>query len=258
MCAWTGCVGLAEYRLDELSRLSGVSARNIRAYRERGLLDPPRREGRSAYYEDIHLAQLETIDQLLRKGFNSAHIAEFFASMREGTDLADALGLRRSTFSAPRPRNGTGPAPEATGAGRPTAVPGLDPEADEVRRLRARGVVRVVDGMVVLVDPVIGRIVARAPDKASLLRAIGRIHDTTDGAVDQIAAEFVAGLRGSIAARTGRATAPGSRDEPEVSQIVRDYGELADAMLADRLRAAVRGRIADAAAGYLATATAEG
>src|SRR5690349_10951820 len=46
---WTGsgCATLAEYRLDDLARISGVTARNIRAYRERGLLDPPRRVGRS-------------------------------------------------------------------------------------------------------------------------------------------------------------------------------------------------------------------
>ena len=69
-----------EYRLTELSRISGVSSRNIRAYRERGLLDPPRRQGRSAFYNAFHLAQLDMINQLLRRGFSSAHIAEFFAS----------------------------------------------------------------------------------------------------------------------------------------------------------------------------------
>ena len=98
----SGCVALAEYRLDDLARISGVSARNIRAYRERGLLDPPRRVGRSAYYDDYHLSQLKTINQLLRRGFNSAHIAEFFASMRQGADLADILGIQRAILG-PRP-----------------------------------------------------------------------------------------------------------------------------------------------------------
>ena len=90
------CAGLAEYRLDDLARISGVSTRNIRAYRERSLLDPPRRQGRSAYYDDYHLSQLKTINQLLRRGFNSAHIAEFFTSMRQGADLADILGIQRA------------------------------------------------------------------------------------------------------------------------------------------------------------------
>lgn len=76
--------------------MSGVSARNIRAYRERGLLDPPRRVGRSALYDDYHLSQLNTISELLAKGFTSTHIAEFFTSMRQGSDLADILGLQRA------------------------------------------------------------------------------------------------------------------------------------------------------------------
>jgi MerR HTH family regulatory protein len=58
--------------LDDLGRISGDNSRNIRAYRERGLLDPPRRHGRTAFYDDYHLSQLNTISQLLRKWFNSA------------------------------------------------------------------------------------------------------------------------------------------------------------------------------------------
>jgi DNA-binding transcriptional MerR regulator len=100
---------LAEYRLDDLARISGVSARNIRAYRERGLLDAPRRVGRSAYYDDYHLSQLKTINQLLRRGFNSAHIAEFFASIRQGADLSDILGIRQAILAPRTDEGGDGP-----------------------------------------------------------------------------------------------------------------------------------------------------
>jgi DNA-binding transcriptional MerR regulator len=89
---------LAEYRLEEIAKASGVNVRNIRAYRERGLLDPPRREGRSAFYGDHHLDQLTVISDLLRRGFHSAHIAEFFAIVRDGGDLADHLGVRAALF----------------------------------------------------------------------------------------------------------------------------------------------------------------
>jgi DNA-binding transcriptional MerR regulator len=89
---------LAEYRLGALAKASGVSVRNIRAYRERGLLDPPRRDGRSAFYDDHHLDQLAVISDLLRRGFHSSHIAEFFAIVRDGGDLADHLGVRRAIF----------------------------------------------------------------------------------------------------------------------------------------------------------------
>jgi DNA-binding transcriptional MerR regulator len=89
---------VAEYRLSELAEASGITARNIRAYRERGLLDAPRRDGRSAFYDDRHLAQLAAISRLLRRGFTSAHIADFLTAIREGIDIADMLGLHDSIF----------------------------------------------------------------------------------------------------------------------------------------------------------------
>src|ERR1700730_16030858 len=121
-----GWFALAEYRLDDWARIRAVSARNIRAYRERGLLAPPRRVGRSAYYDDYHLSQLKTINQLLRRGFNSAHIAEFFASMRQGTDLADILGIQRAILG-PRPDEGR----EGSGGSSEERARGMDPGGGE-------------------------------------------------------------------------------------------------------------------------------
>src|ERR1700710_1767814 len=112
---------MAEYRLDELALISGVSARNIRAYRERGLLDAPRRVGRAAFYDEHHLAQLRAVQDLLRKGFTSAHIAEFLDGTRRGHDLADILGLQHAVFGPPR-----------QGA---VVTVDVDPGGDEARRL---------------------------------------------------------------------------------------------------------------------------
>src|ERR1700759_1542885 len=120
--------------------MSGVSARNIRAYRERGLLDPPRRVGRSAYYDDYHLSQLKTINQLLRRGFNSAHIAEFFTSMRQGADLADILGIQQAILGPPPDDGGDAHA----GAGDAPGVD-IDPECDEARTLVRRGLGDVIE-----------------------------------------------------------------------------------------------------------------
>src|ERR1700722_2267649 len=169
----SGGVALAEYRLDDLARISGVSARNIRAYRERGLLDPPRRVGRSAYYDDYHLSQLKTINQLLRRGFNSAHIAEFFASMREGADLADILGIQQAILG---PRADEGDEGRVVSSDTPAA--GIDPDCDEARRLIDYGLAKLVDGEVVLVDRAMGAIVARTGDPVPYLRAILRIFDS--------------------------------------------------------------------------------
>lgn len=82
---------MTEYRLHELAKASGVSERNIRNYRERGLIDPPRRAGRAGYYDAHHLSQLNTVTRLLRKGFRFAQIEELFEYMRSSADLAEML-----------------------------------------------------------------------------------------------------------------------------------------------------------------------
>src|SRR5690242_6756906 len=170
----SGCVALAEYRLDDLARISGVSARNIRAYRERGLLDPPRRVGRSAYYDDYHLSQLKTINQLLRRGFNSAHISEFFASMRQGADLADILGIQRAILGPRSDEAAEQQAPTAK-----TSAVRIDPRTDDARKLIDYGLAETAGGEVVLKDVVLAAIVARGQDPMRYVRAILRVYEST-------------------------------------------------------------------------------
>ena len=172
------CAGLAEYRLDDLARISGVSSRNIRAYRERGLLDPPRRQGRSAYYDDYHLSQLKTINQLLRKGFNSAHIAEFFARMREGHDLAAILGVQQVIL-------GGGDEPRAN------VALDLDPDCDDAVRLVSCGLAELADDRVALVHPAMAEIVTRSTDQRHYIQTILRVMDSIGGSVDALAAMLV-------------------------------------------------------------------
>ena len=84
---------MAEYRIDELARLAGSTVRNVRVYQDRGLLAPPRREGRVGIYTDAHLARLRLIGQLLRRGYTFANIGEMVAVWERGGDLADVLDL---------------------------------------------------------------------------------------------------------------------------------------------------------------------
>lgn len=60
----------AEYTAAELADAAGISMRNLRAYRQRGLLDPPRMHGRKGYYGPEHLAQLRTVRALLARGLS--------------------------------------------------------------------------------------------------------------------------------------------------------------------------------------------
>lgn len=232
---------MAEYRLNELAQISGVSARNIRAYRERGLLDPPRRVGRSAVYDDYHLSQLRTINQLHRRGFNSAHIAEFFASLREGTDLADILGIQRAVLGASTEPDGpdAAAAPHVTGD---ELMIGAD--SDEARRLVEYGLARVADGVVVVTDPAVGKVLARSPDQLAYVRALLHIFEATHGAVDALAAQFVSALDDFVAARFGAGFDPAPEDVDDLARAVRDHRDLWTSVVSGRLDKALHGHMA--------------
>jgi DNA-binding transcriptional MerR regulator len=84
---------VAEYRIDDLAREAGTTVRNVRVYQDRGLLPPPRREGRAGVYTEVHLGRLRLIGQLLERGYTFAHIAEFFSGWQSGKNLTEVLGL---------------------------------------------------------------------------------------------------------------------------------------------------------------------
>jgi DNA-binding transcriptional MerR regulator len=79
--------------IDELARLSGVTSRNIRAYQTRGLLPPPRVEGRVGYYDDVHVARLKYVASLQDRGFSLAAIQALLEAWEQGQGLVDVLGF---------------------------------------------------------------------------------------------------------------------------------------------------------------------
>ena len=82
-----------EYRIDDLARLAGTTTRNVRVYRDRGLLPPPLRVGRIALYNDTHLTRLRLITSMLNRGYTIAHVREMLSAWEEGKNLGDVLGL---------------------------------------------------------------------------------------------------------------------------------------------------------------------
>jgi DNA-binding transcriptional MerR regulator len=230
---------LAEYRLDDLARISGVSSRNIRAYRERGLLDPPRRQGRSAFYDDYHLSQLKTINQLLRKGFNSAHIAEFFARMREGHDLAAILGVQQAILGN-RDDN----------AGAVAVALDLDPECDEAQRLLSCGLAELVDDSVSLTHPAMAEIVTRSTDQLSYVQMILRVVESTSGTIDELAAVLVAALEEAITARYGAGYVPNPDEQDDVAGLIEDYRDLGSAVVTHLLEKRLQRHMVSAVSDY--------
>lgn len=87
--------------MEELAKVAGITVRTVRFYRERGLIPPPRREGRIAWYDDHHLARLRTIAALLERGHTLSGIAELAEAFENGRDVGELLGIGESTEETP-------------------------------------------------------------------------------------------------------------------------------------------------------------
>lgn len=92
--------------IEELAAETGMTVRNIRSHRARGLLPPPEVRDRVGYYGPEHLARLRTIQELQADGFNLKGIerlldqdgaAEEFLSFRRTLDGFD--GEQPRTFT---------------------------------------------------------------------------------------------------------------------------------------------------------------
>lgn len=80
---------MPDYRVDELAQAAGVSVEALRSYQSKGLLPPPRHEGRVALYGEQHLERLRLIRDLKTRG----HSLRAIASLLEG-GMGTGVGSR--------------------------------------------------------------------------------------------------------------------------------------------------------------------
>jgi DNA-binding transcriptional MerR regulator len=88
-----------EYRIEQLAQAAAVAVDTIRFYQGKGLLDPPRRQGRVTFYGDIHLDRLRRIRSLQQRGFSLTVIRRFLAGELESSDesLVEAISAPTAT-----------------------------------------------------------------------------------------------------------------------------------------------------------------
>jgi DNA-binding transcriptional MerR regulator len=86
-----------EYRVDELAAEAGVSVEALRSYQSKGLLPPPRHEGRVAWYDDVHLTRLREILDLKHQGYSLRMIAHLLSDAAAPPAAAPVLA---DAFSA--------------------------------------------------------------------------------------------------------------------------------------------------------------
>jgi DNA-binding transcriptional MerR regulator len=256
---FTEGAGLAEYRLDELVRRSGVSSRNIRAYQERGLLAAPKRDGRVAIYDENHLWQLRIITQLLHKGYTVAHIQDFFQGFAKNLDLADTLGIQelakktgmQQAFTAPWNNNEHNTEPRTrTTSGPPLPLP-LDPSSELARNLVRHGLAHRVDGDLVIADPHISAVVAGAKDQTFYLRVLAGVREATTGSIHQLAEMTINELRNKLVEHYGEGWIPPVEHQKDLAAVITDVRELARLVVNNTLSAALEDNAVRAVREYL-------
>lgn len=86
--------GAERYTVDELAAVTGTTVRTTRYYAGLGLLPPPERRGRMAYYTPAHRARLELVRALQDHGFTLAAIEKYLARVPADASVED-LALQR-------------------------------------------------------------------------------------------------------------------------------------------------------------------
>jgi len=87
---------MARYRVEELAQHCEVSVDTVRYYQARGLLGPPEREGRVAWYGDPHVARLGRIRELKERGCSLAMVARILDGALDADEQALAVALAGS------------------------------------------------------------------------------------------------------------------------------------------------------------------
>src|SRR3954467_3004547 len=75
--------GVKEYRVQDLARQAGIRVELLRSYQSKGLLPPPRHEGRVAWYGARHLERLRLIRDLKDRGYSLRTIEQ---AVRRGAE----------------------------------------------------------------------------------------------------------------------------------------------------------------------------
>lgn len=77
--------------IDELASAAATSVRTARYYASLGLLPPPERRGRQAYYDERHLAALQLVRALQDHGFSLADIQEYVDRVPDDASAEDLV-----------------------------------------------------------------------------------------------------------------------------------------------------------------------
>lgn len=186
---------VTEFTIGDLARVAGMTERNVRAYQGRGLLPPPHRRGRRAWYGVEHVARLRLVRGLAAHGLTLRVIADL---VERGTADDELARLTREDLPAGWARTVTVPMHPDNLRRLEDENPGLvaqmtqiglfDAEGDELRaNTTGLGLVSAMTarGMNLTACAQIGLIAAQAADAcfrdmAAAVRQVGSAANTRD------------------------------------------------------------------------------
>lgn len=97
------------YTVDDLAERTGLTPRTIRSYQTQGLLPPPDRHGRVAYYGESHLDRLDEITELKEEGLSLASIQDVLARRKAAARAKASKAKARPKARAPAEPIGSKP-----------------------------------------------------------------------------------------------------------------------------------------------------
>lgn len=207
---------MAEYTIDELARAAGTNVRNVRAYQDRRLLQPPQRRGRAGVYTELHLARLRLIGQLLERGYSLGNIAELIGAWTKGQDIGQLLGLE-SAISTPWSNE----LPSSIAAADLGKMFGQTPDPQVLRQAVQMGLFEPDGDRFRVPSPrllEVGAELARAGvPLAAMLRELALLRDD----MERVAQRFVNLFIGEVVDKYGEGQLPPASEAPRLAEVVR-------------------------------------
>jgi DNA-binding transcriptional MerR regulator len=243
-------------RVEELSARAGVSVDTIRYYQSKGLLAPPRRQGRVAWYDSDHLDRIARVRSLQSGGFTLATIVRLLNGELDAADEAllgelagTGLSGATATLSGAPPTAEGSPsfsASDAESSGEPPPH-AVEPELFTIEALALRTgvplpILRAVESEGLLVPRRVGteeRYTSEDVEAAgaglallewgvplSALLELGRRHHAATESVAREAVDlFSVHIRGTLREQTA-----GEDDATRTARLVEAYAELLPAV----------------------------
>src|SRR5699024_414542 len=90
-----------EMSVEQLAARVGMTVRTVRFYAGRGLIPPPRREGRNGYYGADHLVRLEFVRELQAHGFTLSAIEGYLENIPDDAP-PEQIALHRTLLKIGR------------------------------------------------------------------------------------------------------------------------------------------------------------